>query len=78
MFKESEQDKIYKKHEVKYCPNCRHEGMDNQAICQMDNIGEYNWGYDVYCPKCEWSGDIYPDSILFEMEDLIERLSKQK
>ncbi len=67
-----DKDTIYKKYEPKYCPNCGAKIDDNCAIYNKDTISEYDWGYDSYCGVCEWSGDIFPDSLLFEMEDYLE------
>jgi len=66
----TKRDDLYKKYEPKYCSNCGYRINDNMAIYNIDKFGEYGWGYDSYCKTCGWSGDILPNNIMFEMEDL--------
>lgn len=41
----------------KYCPNCALGGEYSAvAIAHTD---ESATGYDCYCSKCDWSGDIW-------------------
>ena len=50
-----------------YCPNCgipiredmNDVGENSNRFPIENNKGD--GGYDIYCPECEWSGDIYPD-----------------
>ena len=53
----------------KFCPNCgasfnqKFDDIDNpniDLIHAFDSLGSGIW--DACCPKCKWSGYIYPDS----------------
>ena len=60
----------------KYCPNCGASIQDDKSshcmVMRCAHVREfvddgfevktYDAVYDVYCPKCGWSGDISPDS----------------
>jgi hypothetical protein len=57
--------KLYKKYLLNYCPNCGKElEKDRGTQCPLlEPIPDIDifWGFDVYCVKCNWSGDIRPD-----------------
>ena len=45
-----------------YCPNCGHSIKEVEMSAVAIVSTEYkSTGYDCYCPKCEWSGNIWPD-----------------
>lgn len=46
-----------------YCPNCGATLPEAKNFARPlidDNSGD--GVYDVYCPACSWSGDIWPDA----------------
>lgn len=62
-----------------YCPNCgipirgdMNDMGDDSNRFPIENK-QSDGGYDVYCPECEWSGDIYPDD---EINEIVEKTNK--
>jgi len=46
----------------KYCPNCGHSLKEvKMGVVAISCIEDKSTGYDCYCRKCGWSGDIWPD-----------------
>lgn len=68
-------DKVFHGDEIHpplHCPNCGAElpkTQEHRMPFWVDSAREETHekpfrgiGYDTYCPKCDWSGDIIPDS----------------
>jgi len=45
----------------KYCPNCAAPLQDKYNAVAIESTEQNLTGYDCYCSKCKWSGDIWPD-----------------
>lgn len=41
-----------------YCPSCGRSFPEEDA---SKPLVEIEGGYDCYCPRCWWSGDVMPD-----------------
>ena len=44
-----------------YCPNCGAALEGENSVVGIQHTDESVAGYDCYCSKCEWRGDIWPD-----------------
>lgn len=44
-----------------YCPNCGKPLDEEYSAIGIAHTEGNTTGYDCYCSKCEWSGDIWPD-----------------
>lgn len=50
--------------EVRFCPACGASGLDVEVVGEFDEL------LDVYCPECGWSGEISPDHLHRDRDDV--------
>lgn len=50
--------------DVRFCPACGASGLDVEVVGEFDEL------LDVYCPECGWSGEISPDHLHRDRDDV--------
>ena len=64
-----------KSRDSQFCFNCGKPLRDKNAAVQIEDAAHNRIGFDCYCAKCGWSGDVFPDSL---SKDILEKDVKKE